>query len=181
MKLFITKEQLNLHYTAGKDETRSHLMGVNFDIELMECAATDGIALAFLPIEKGQIIEATGHSKFIISTKDCKEILKIMKKQKVNRVGLEIMGIDAICKITSNQTYTFKVFEYGEFPDYRSIIPRFKEKFEVALNPDLLMQLKKALGRNKKDGLKLQFDTSKSVIKIICDGQYQGVLMPMRG
>jgi len=181
MKITLTEDHLKLHEIASKDETRHHLVGVNIDLELKEAAATDGHALVFLPIDNIPE-ESNGAKGFLIPTESCKDLLRLMKKIRIPAVELDIdENLKSISFNYDGIIHAFKIYNYGNFPDYKQIVPKYSSNFSVNFNPELLFQIKKALNKKKNEGLTLEFsDNKKDTIKVLHKGKLYGCFMPMK-
>ena len=184
MQITIEKRHLELHHVAGKDETRAHMQGVWISLEHREAVATNGTALAMLPIDAMVPIDSEASNKgFLIYTQDCKAMLKLAGKYQDTLV----LEVDL-----SNGSISFQAIDAGysckiglvTYVDYLQVLPTAKTEFSVKLNPTILMDIAKALGktgaRTKNLGLTLEFTGKLNPIRILVDSEVAGCLMPMK-
>lgn len=66
------------------------------------------------------------------------------------------------------------------FPNYQRIIPKTKVQFTIIIDPQRLLDLAKAIGAEKRSGVKLEFRSPSDPITVT-NAKGFGLLMPMKG
>ncbi len=160
---------------TSTDETRYALTFVHIDEKAKRLIATTSRILASVPVE----IEKDDDVGNLSLTKDI-----LLEARKVSKNESEVnITLNGKFELNNGTRYPRPVeSEVGRFPDYEQIIPKQPIiKHSVTLNPALLLDLAKAIGVGKGEGVTLEFqDASGDPAVIVRNGEAFGLIMPMK-
>lgn len=132
--------------------------------------ATDGRRLAVVPVEL-DVADRTGSVPL--------DAIKELVKDKYGRSVLIVNGKAELIRNDGSKA------EYpraeGTFPDWKRVIPTGKVDFEVTFNPQMLLDIARAIGVGKGEGVTLRLrKDGLQPIEVTHDGEAHGVIMPMK-
>ena len=131
--------EAKLEKVCIKDDARYALANPFYDAEAKCIVATNGHALAIVPVE---IHDSEQVSDGYIPV----DALKESRRQKVLKGNLIVD--DKTVKIVDGPTYDRP--EGGQFPTWRKVYPSGSPVFALTINPQLLLNLAHAMGAGRK-------------------------------
>lgn len=188
MKLSTLNAIINAFNTASNDATRYHLNHVRVTAygPMVQVEASDGYMLSDVRVEDKELAELIGSTVYAVSPDalpGLKQAAKLFKT--MGRVASRLGDKDALELVTGPSVIRIDTAREAniQFPDFNQVKPKHPEdSFSISLNPELLLDLLKALQEDKRSTMAtLTFGKDPmSPIAVEVSGQ-QGVLMPMRG
>lgn len=169
--LMVPPEFQRLQITASKDESRYNLCGVHFYEK--HAVATDGHILAVR--RKPESAKRMPENENLVFNSP-------KAKKRLN---------DVFTRIPNSNDYFSLAHEVAksrdcEFPDWKQVVPEFKQPFTIHLSAGLLNRLVEALRPDKRwdNGCSLTFETApnekkKPMLVTTEDFECFGVIMPM--
>lgn len=168
------KNKYKIERAASNDETRYEINNIKINGEKKQLIATNGKILACVPVE----IEKDDDIGSGVLTKGA--IIEARKQGK--RSGMTEIKLNGSFEMPNKaQLPRPDKSNTGVFPYYEQAIPKRKTHFAVTINPDLLMDLVKALGHEHGNGVTLEFskDNLDSIV-VRTDTESIGVMIPMK-
>jgi hypothetical protein len=125
---------------ASTDISRPQLTNVWYDVDKKVAVATNGCAMAIIGVTPDD-----GDHAGYVSPDALKAARKLSKKN-----GDAVILANGVQEIPGGPTFPRPSHDTWKFPPYEQVVPSFKAGdkgvFEVSFNPELLLDLVKALG-----------------------------------
>lgn len=168
-------KKFKIEKVTRSDDTRFILRGVL--IKDGKAAATDGRALAVVPIRTDEEGDSIGKDGVLIPVEALKEARKIDRKEEYSSISIN-------GNLSLADGRTFKEIE-GKYPNIEQVIPKKDRKGDrkIVLDPELLLKIAQAIGFDKGNGIVLSIpENTGQPIRITNPKEPEalGVLMPMR-
>jgi DNA polymerase III sliding clamp (beta) subunit (PCNA family) len=177
----LSKEVLNLVHTASKDVVRYHLNGICIDFQSGYAVATDGHALARMPLY--DVPKEYKKRKQAIIDRAAAEYMLKLKGTDFDLMEVDFSDTEISIKYPGREA-KFLLID-GKYPEYEAVIPRNdRQEVVFSFDPELLMRLAKAMSQGKRNkGITIAFadgDPLKPARVFNGTENCLGVLMPMR-
>lgn len=169
--------KLNTKYQIEKatsqDETRPSLTYVHISEDKKSLVATTGRILAIVPVE---LDETDDRGSATIPPNVIQAARKLAKRDAKSDIGLN----DSFQLLNGTTMARPNSSEAGNYPRYDMLISKDPEiKHTVTFNPQLLLDLAKALGSPELVTLEIQ-DTIGEKAIIVRNNEAYGLIMPMK-
>lgn len=176
------EKTVKIEGAASQDETRFALNAPYLDITEGHgtLVATDGRMLARMPVELED-----GDTAGYVPVAALAAARKVAKKGE--QLAVRLNGQAIVSSAGQEATFARNAAE-AQFPNWRQVIPKDEPKARIALNPELLLRLAKAIGSEERIVLEIMGETSPIRIRALSlsgvgaagDRAPLGVLMPIR-
>lgn len=185
MKLQTLKYIAQAFNVASDDATRYALQHVSVkqskQSNKVEIAATNGHALSLILSDDAELFNALKDKTIMVSQEQLPLIKAIIKKYpKAEEAPFSVADngqiyIDSFLKLSTDKELNIS------YPNYEAFIPQSTGyDFEIGFNPELLMDIYKAMNTEKRsNGIKIKWKDKLSPI-IVCHDNQESLLMPMR-
>ena len=172
----LIEKDYKIEKLVSKDQTRENIAGAYIEVgmESSSLVATNGHALAIVPINVSGEIETGNPKGFTVDTDTIKAIRR--------NGGSGYFSEDSVI-VGSTSHKLGGQGESGKFPDYKQLLPDPETcKFRIlTINPRLLLDLAEAIGSKGQVTLSLPEDP---LLPILVTSEMSpkanGVIMPMR-
>jgi DNA polymerase III sliding clamp (beta) subunit (PCNA family) len=172
---------------ASDDVTRYHLNYVYLSAkgEFVRFRATEGHMLADFTVGDPELAKLIGDNVYAVSRESLPALKAIAKQYKNMEIHCEIGTANRLvfgkAEVSGCTVEIRTAKETGvEFPDTDGLWPRYNEEpTQIGLNPDLLMDLVKAMREDKRHNIQLVIKDKTAPIIVKC-GERKGILMPVR-
>jgi DNA polymerase III subunit beta len=176
---------------VGKDDTLPSLTGVRIEWDSTELRAvsTDRYRLMVADADMTCGVTVSGEGAVLLHRKDVAELIKVLPKASrfgdSNMVKVTVLG-DSVLITADGWSRTLTVLQ-GDFPKYRSLIPRedsFAAIETIAVNPKFLGDIAKIPGERNMPA-RLRFTDARRPMVAFITGdngvrEYTYLLMPVR-
>lgn len=168
------EKRYQIEKAVSNNQTRFSQTYVHIDKESSSLVATTGYILAKVPVQFDESDETGSgaiHPKPLVAA-----------RKKAGRLFSLTLGLNGTFQHADGSTEPRPTADdAGHFPQWQAIVPKApKIKHTVSVNPEFLLDLAKAIGWERGDGITLEFQEDKDSAVIVKCGAGYGLIMPMR-